>query len=60
MLNPLQRLLLDWGLSQDFAAPAASLVGVVLVILVAFITHRLARGPVLRAIEALARRTSTN
>ena len=60
MLNPLQRLLLDWGLSQDFAAPATSLVGVVRVILVAFITHRLARGPVLRAIEALARRTSTN
>ena len=60
MLNPLQRLLLDWGLSQDFAAPATSLVGVVLVILVAFITHRLARGPVLRAIEALARRTSIN
>ncbi len=59
MLSPLQQLLLDWGLSQDFAAPATSLVGVVLVVLVAFIAHRLARGPVLRAIEALVRRTST-
>ena len=60
MLNLLYRLLLDWGLGDDLAAPVARAAAIVLVALAALIAHRLARGPVLRAIDAVIRRTSNN
>jgi len=60
MLNLLYRLLLEWGLGDDLAAPVARAAAIVLVALAALIAHRLARGPVLRAIDAVIRRTSTN
>ena len=59
MLNLLRQLLLEWGLGEDFAAPVARAAILVLVVLAALIAHRLARGPVLRALAALIRRTRT-
>ena len=60
MLNLLHHILLDWGLSQDLAALVARVAVLALVALAALIAHRLARGPVLRAIDALIRRTNTD
>ncbi len=60
MLNLLQQILLEWGLNQDLAALVARSAVVVLVVLAAFVAHRLARGPVLRTVDALIRRTSTD
>ena len=59
MLNILQQILLEWGLGEDFAATGARTSVSILVALAALIAHRLARGPVLRAITSLIRRTNT-
>ena len=59
MLNILQQILLEWGLGEDFAATGARTSVSILVALAALIAHRLARGPVLRTITSLIRRTNT-
>ena len=59
MLNILQQILLEWGLGEDFAATGARTSVSILVALAALIAHRLARGPVLRTITSLIRRTHT-
>lgn len=60
MLNILQQILLELGLGEDFAATGARTGVSILVALAALIAHRLARGPVLRTIDALIRRTNTD
>ncbi len=60
MLNILQQILLEWGLGEDFAATGARTSVSILVALAALIAHRLARGPVLRTITSLIRRTNTH
>ncbi len=60
MLNILQQILLEWGLGEDLAAIGARTGVSILVALAALIAHRLARGPVLRTIDALIRRTKTD
>ena len=60
MLNILQQILLEWGLGEDFAATGARTSVSILVALAALIAHRLARGPVLRTINSLIRRTNTH
>ncbi len=59
MLNILQQILIEWGLGEDFAATGARTSVSILVALAALIAHRLARGPVLRTITSLIRRTNT-
>ena len=59
MLNILQQILIQWGLGEDFAATGARTSVSILVALAALIAHRLARGPVLRTITSLIRRTNT-
>ncbi|MBT5329286.1 MAG: mechanosensitive ion channel [Gemmatimonadetes bacterium] len=60
MLNILQQILLELGLGEDFAATGARTGVSILVALAALIAHRLARGPVLRTIDSLIRRTNTD
>ena len=60
MLNILQQTLLELGLGEDFAATGARTGVSILVALAALIAHRLARGPVLRTIDSLIRRTNTD
>ena len=60
MLNILQQILLEWGLGEDYAATGARTSVSILIALAALIAHRLARGPVLRTIDALIRRTKTD
>jgi len=60
MLNILQQILLELGLGEDFAATSARTGVSILVALAALIAHRLARGPVLRTIDSLIRRTNTD
>ena len=60
MLNILQQILLELGLGEDFAATSARTGVSILVSLAALIAHRLARGPVLRTIDSLIRRTNTD
>lgn len=60
MLNTLQQILLELGLGEDFAATSARTGVSILVALAALIAHRLARGPVLRTIDSLIRRTNTD
>ena len=59
MLNLLRQLFLEWGLGDDLAALVARVSIVVIVALAALVAHRLARGPILHALDALIRRTST-
>ena len=59
MLNILQQILLEWGLGEDYAATGARTSVSILIALAALIAHRLARGPVLRTINSLIRRTNT-
>ena len=59
MLNILQQILLEWGLGEDYAATGARTCVSILIALAALIAHRLARGPVLRTITSLIRRTNT-
>ena len=59
MLNILQQILLELGLGEDFAAIGARTSVSILIALAALIAHRLARGPVLRTITSLIRRTNT-
>jgi len=60
MLNILQQILLELGLGEDFAATGARTGVSILVAVAALIAHRLARGPVLRTIDSLIRRTNTD
>ena len=60
MLNILQQILLELGLGEDFAATSARTGVSILVAVAALIAHRLARGPVLRTIDSLIRRTNTD
>jgi miniconductance mechanosensitive channel len=60
MLNILQQILLEWGLGEDYAATGARTCVSILIALAALIAHRLARGPVLRTITSLIRRTNTH
>ena len=60
MLNMLQQILFELGLGEDFAATGARAGVSILVALAALIAHRLARGPVLRTIDSLIRRTNTD
>jgi len=60
MLNILQQILLELGLGEDFAATGARTSVSILIALAALIAHRLARGPVLRTINSLIRRTNTH
>lgn len=57
MLDKLQRQFLEWGLGQDLGEDLAALVALALVALVALLAHRLARGPLLRGLDAIIRRT---
>jgi len=59
MLNILQQILLEWGLGEDYATTGARTSVSILIALAALIAHRLARGPVLRTINSLIRRTNT-
>jgi miniconductance mechanosensitive channel len=60
MLNILQQILLELGLGEDLAATGARTGVSILVAVAALIAHRLARGPVLRTIDSLIRRTNTD
>ena len=60
MLNILQQILIEWGLSEDFAATGARTSVSILIALAALVAHRLARGPVLRTINSLIRHTNTH
>lgn len=51
--------LLAWGLSEDTARLIARPVAMLLVAIVAFVAHALARGPLLGAVQAIIHRTST-
>ena len=57
MLNVLRRQFLEWGLGKDLGEDLAALVSLALVALVALLAHRLARGPLLRGLAAIIRRT---
>ncbi len=57
MLNLLRRQFLEWGLGKDLGEDLAALVALALVALVAVLAHRLARGPLLRGLTAIIRRT---
>ena len=57
MLNSLRRQFLEWGLGRDLSEDLAALVALALVAFVALLAHRLARGPLLRGLAAIIRRT---
>ena len=57
MLNVLRRQFLEWGLGKDLGEDLAALVALALVAFVALLAHRLARGPLLRGLAAIIRRT---
>ena len=57
MLNVLRRQFFEWGLGKDLGEDLAALVALALVALVAVLAHRLARGPLLRGLTAIIRRT---
>ena len=57
MLNVLRRQFFEWGLGKDLGEDLAALVALALVAFVAVLAHRLARGPLLRGLAAIIRRT---
>ena len=57
MLNVLRRQFLGWGLGRDLSEDLAALVALALVAFVALFAHSLARGPLLRGLNAIVYRT---
>ena len=57
MLNVLRRQFFEWGLGKDLGEDLAALVALALATFVALLAHRLARGPLLRGLTAIIRRT---
>ena len=57
MLNLLRSQFLEWGFGKDLSEDLAALVALAVVAFVALLAHRLARGPLLRGLAAVIRRT---
>ena len=57
MLNVLRRQFFEWGLGKDLGEDLAALVALALVAFAALLAHRLAKGPLLRGLNAIIRRT---
>lgn len=60
LLNIIRRELAAWGMGPELAQLLVHALAIALVALVAFIVHALSRGPVLGAVVAIIRRTSTS
>ncbi|MFT5377728.1 MAG: miniconductance mechanosensitive channel [Candidatus Latescibacterota bacterium] len=59
LLGIARDLLIGWGLLPEQAQLAAQLVALALVAVLALVVHSLARGPAIRALQAIIHRTST-
>ena len=57
MLNVLRRQFFEWGLGKDLGEDLAALVALALVAFAALLAHRLAKGPLLRGLNAIIRHT---
>ena len=57
MLNVLRHQFFEWGLGKDLGEDLAALVALALVAFAALLAHRLAKGPLLRGLNAIIRRT---
>ena len=60
LINVVRSELTTWGVAPEWAHLLVRLLAIALVALIAFIAHALARGPVLKAIFAIIRRTDTS
>ena len=58
MLNLLRSQFLEWGLGKDLSDDLAALVALTVVAFVALLAHRLARGPLVRSLAVIIRRTN--
>ena len=60
LINVVRSELTTWGVAPEWAHLLVRLLAIALVALIAFIAHALARGPFLKAIFAIIRRTDTS
>ena len=60
LINVVRSELTTWGFATEWVHLHMRLLAIALVALIAYIAHALARGPVLKAIFAIIRRTDTS